>query len=133
VTLTGDIPFFIASANVDGFPEPEARHYIYLSTFATLRTRPLVPINRPWTLVGGTSNADNVNFGAVRAGANADVLNLVSTAYRPTDYIPGKPSQYTDNPASWRQVVGEMERVHMHWDPSREIYVRADGSVLPRR
>jgi hypothetical protein len=132
IALVGDIPFFISSATgaLGGFPEPEAKHYIYLSTMATLRTKRLVPVDRPWALLPRSNLPDNVNFGPDRAGMNHDILSLVSTAYQPKNYVDGKPSRYTDNPAGWRYVVNEMERVHVHWDRSREMYVRADGSTL---
>ncbi len=133
--LIGDVPIVIASPTgaLAGFPEPEAEHYIHLSTMAKLRTTPLVPIDRPWILVGRTTLPDNVNFSYARRGMNADILNLVSTAYRPKPYGTGGYSWYTDTPPGWRAAVAEMERVHMHWDRDRQEYVRGDGSTLPER
>ena len=129
--LFDDIPVIIGHVVGGQSPEPEARHYIYLSTFAQLRTRPLVPTNHPWTVAGGTSLPDDVNFDATRSSVNADILNLVSTAYRPKPNGTGGYSWCTDTPPGWRTAVAEMQRVHMHWDRDRQEYVRADGSVLP--
>jgi hypothetical protein len=129
--LIGDVPLVIASVVTQ--PEAEGRHYIYLSTFGKLRTRPLVPTNRPWLLVGPSRTADNVSFSSTREAINQDILSLVSTAYRPKGYVGGKPSPYTHDPAGWRATCAQMQSVGMYWNPNQQMYVRADGTTLPGR
>ena len=133
--LAGDIPLWVGIGNgaFAGFPEPISRHYQRLSFDAHLRTKPLTPVDNPWRIVGGTSLPDNVDFGAVRSNMNVDVLALVSTAYRPKGYVFGKHSVYTDTPGGWRLVVSELEKSGIRWDRNRQLYVRADGSVLPSK
>jgi hypothetical protein len=128
--LSGDIPQWVAFGSSSGFSQSEGDHFMQLEQVAILRTKPLVPVNRPWLAVGGTALPDNVPFGAVRSGMNNDILRLVSTAFRARGYVPGKPFHIIDTPAGWRSIVVQMQRVGMYWDPDRQEYVRADGSVL---
>lgn len=131
--LVGDIPFWVAGGGgaFAGFPEPQYRHYQRLSQLTRLRTKPLVPVNAPWRLVGGTNLPDNVDFSGTRAKMNQNVLDLVKTAFRPKGYVYGKDSELTDNPRGWRYMVSELEKTKMRWDRAKQMYVRADGSTLP--
>lgn len=131
--LVGDIPLTIASGGpFAGVPEPASYHLDRLAQIASIRKTPLVPVDKPWRLVGQRMAVDyEIPFSGIRAGQNADILALVSTAYRPAGYEPYSDSPLTDTPAGWSQVVAELEKANIHWDRDRELYVRADGSVLP--
>ena len=131
--LSGDIPLWMAKGvgQFGGFPEPQWLHYQRLAQIAQLRTRPLVPIDQPWRAVGATLITDDADYSASRASMNAQILDLVSTAYRNKGYVHGKHSQLTETPQGWRLAISEMQKTHMRWDQGKQMYVRGDGSVLP--
>jgi len=131
VILSGDIPVWIATGSAGkGTSEPAGMHFQILERSARLRSKPLVPSNRPWRMFG-PSPIGNYPFSVVRRNQNRAVLLLVSTAFRPRIVASDGDSPLADTPDGWAEIVAGLETSKIRWDVHREMYVRQDGTPLP--
>jgi hypothetical protein len=124
--IIDDIPLVDASTcEMGGVPESAEMQLGYLEHSAGWRTHQLVPTNDPF----GT--LDKLPQDMLNTPLLAEqLLRLVDTVYRPThrDFSLMEEKQEM---AWFAKVPAAVRVMHVHWNPGKSCYVRADGTTLP--
>ena len=134
VFLVDDIPFcFLDGVSLGGLPQSFAGYLQKNEADWSLRSKPLSPTNDPFAAYSDV--LESAEWPYSKGGSNAalgQVLQLVQTGYRPVLDASSRRhlDSYGVNAKDFDRYHKEFLALRCHWDPSKQIYVRGDGSVL---
>jgi hypothetical protein len=137
LAIEDDLPFLLGDdgSYTGGAPNPW-EHVAYFRKYAKLRSKPLVPSDKPFVALGrlvkifkqnGMSEADCER---IRAMLSEQLLRLIDTVYRVESDEAGGFLTW-DKSEKNNTILGGALNLTLRWDGSRQRFTRLDGTFLP--
>jgi hypothetical protein len=142
ILLIDDVPLLVVSGySLGGLPEQVETHVEYFRNKGRLRALPLVPTNRPLTILDHLPAAIEKFFSDSKwASLKDDMLQdqlfrLVYSVYRKKGLGINEDgvsySGYHREWLSWKEAGTAVDKLEIRWDTKNAKYTFRDGSILP--
>jgi hypothetical protein len=142
IALQDDIPFLLVEGYVlGGAPEQPESHVAYFRKHGSLRTKPLVPTDRPLEALDRLSRSVRRAFRETNDPDNDErrcllgnqVLRLMDSVYRVEPDVFGDllPSFDEEDAERRRQIITQASSLKIRWDARQIKYIFLDGTSLP--
>jgi hypothetical protein len=142
ILLVDDVPLLLVSGyNLGGRAERVEKHVEYFRKNGHLRTLPLVPTNRPLTILDHLPAAVEKFFSASKWGNPKDdmlkhqLFRLIYSVYRKKGLaITEDGASYTGyhcKSPTWKEACAAVDKLNIRWDSKKTKYTFPDGSMLP--